>query len=212
LKKIIFTAIFVFLTCVCFARGRRESFELGAAFPYIVEYSNASGIDVKSEIAAGAVNFSGVTFYTDTIGLGAYMDIIFPQEMRSSAQGQSVTVDKSAYDFLMAMDMLLGPVFMVYNNGILAIPAAVGFHYLQLWAAVGSISVNSSEFGLGANITGECHITDSLYLLARFQLTLDIFSITDLNQYIGYNKYTITHFNPVTTWGLNPTFGIGFKF
>jgi hypothetical protein len=212
MKRVAFTVVFVFLACFCFARAQQDSFELGVAFPYFVENSDVSGIDVKTAMSTIAVNFSGISFYTEKVGIGAYADIIFPQKMKISALGQSASVDSSAYDFLMALDMLIGPAFLAYKNEKFSLPIAVGFHGMQLWSVVNSLSTNGLEFGLGANITGECNITNNLYLLARLQLTLDFFSINTVEQYVGYNKIKTTDFATMTTWGLNPTLGIGFQF
>ncbi|MDR1215230.1 MAG: hypothetical protein LBK25_00950 [Treponema sp.] len=225
MNKITFIVIFVFLACFCFAKDLRESLEFGIAVPYFIENNvDASGVDVKTEMSTVAVNFSGITFFNDRIGLGVYMDVIFPQKMTVSARGQSASVERSAYDVLMAMDMLIGPAFMVYKKGRFSLPVVVGFHYLQLWALADFwtplarqaesgdgdyVESKDFEFGLGTNITGEYHITNNFYLLARLQLTLDLFSINMNGTNIRYNEVKSNGFIPLTTWGLNATLGIG---
>lgn len=212
MKKTALIVVFTLLSCYCFAKGKWENFEVGAASPYFVEKANVSGIDVKTRMPAWAINFSGVSYYTETLGSGLYANLIFPQKIKISSMGQSVEFDKSEYDFLLAADVLVGPVFMVYENGNFALPVAAGFHCLQLWSSANSLNASCYELGFGTNVTGEYHITRNIYFLARFQLTFDFFSIDTEEQYVGHKKVRTVNSGTLAAWGVNPTVGIGFHF
>jgi hypothetical protein len=212
MKKYIFVVVFVFLAVFAFSRGQKDSFELGIALPYFIENQTTSGIDVKTEMSTFAINYSGISYYTDKVGLGAYGNLIFPQKITISALGQSASVERSAYDFLMALDLLVGPSFMLYKNENFYLPLSAGIHFFQIWSVANSLSSNGTEIGLGANITGEYHFNNIVYLLARFQLTLDLYSWATVEQYVGYNKAKVSNSGSLTAWGINPTIGIGFTF
>jgi hypothetical protein len=113
---------------------------------------------------------------------------------------------------LIAIDMLLGPVFVVYNNDAFTLPISVGIHYMQLWSVADTMSSNGTSLGLGANITGEYHFNDRVYLMGRFQITLDFYSISSIEQYVGGYSVKESYSGSLTSWGINPTLGIGFKF
>ena len=211
--KRISIAVLLFLSVsLCFAKGQRDSFEVGIGFHSITEKQTVSGIDVETTVPSFAINFAGISLYTDTIGIGAYGNLLFPQSFKLSAQGQSVYVDKSAYDFLFAMDFLIGPAFMLYNNDTICVPLSAGIHYYQLWSVNSVGSTNTSEIGIGANITGEYHFTPKVYAYARFQLSLDFFSWGTTEVFTG-NGYSVSQSNSgsLTTWGINPCIGIGFQ-
>ena len=212
--KKLFIVLFVFFSVsLCFAKGQRDAFEVGIGYHNITENQTVSGIDVKTTVPSFAINFAGVSFYTDTVGIGAYGNFLFPQELTISAMGESLTVDKSAYDFLFALDFLIGPTFMVYTNESFSLPITVGIHYLQLWANASAGNTNSNAIGLGANITGEYHFNQRIYAYARFQLSLDFYSWGKAEQYTGYGYSVSQSFSEsMITWGLSPCIGIGFQF
>jgi hypothetical protein len=211
MKRITFFIIFLFIAVLTFGMGQRESFELGLALPYFVENQNVSGVDVKSEMTSVAVNFSGVSYFTGTVGLGVYGNLIFPSNMTLSASGQSVSVNRSDYDFLMALDALIGPVFMLYKKDKLSLPLSVGIHYLRLWSVASAGSTDSTSFGLGANITQEYFFNKKIYIFVRLQLTLDIYAVSEVKQYVGYSTYSQTNVGGLTNFGINPMLGVGFS-
>ncbi|MDR1250065.1 MAG: hypothetical protein LBK63_12280 [Treponema sp.] len=214
MKQFTFVLVFVSLALVCSAGDQRENLEFGAALPCFIEAQETSGVDVKRNMHAFAINFSGVSFFADTIGLGVYINLIFPRQITISALGQSVSVDRSDYDFLAAMDTLIGLTFMVYKNDKLALPLSVGIHYLYLWSLTDTASSKGSEFGLGANITGQYYVHPKVYLFARFQLTLDLLAAVETEQfepYTGYDTYSRANTGGLMNWGINPTLGMGFS-
>ena len=115
MKRIVFIAILVFLATICFAKGQRESLEIGIGVPYFIENTSVEGIDVKTEMSTFAISMAGISLYTDTVGVGAYVNFMFPQKLTMSALGESISINRSAYDFLWALDMLIGPVFILWE-------------------------------------------------------------------------------------------------
>jgi hypothetical protein len=215
MKKWAWVVFLVGAAAFCFASGQRDSLEFGFAFPYGIEKASESGIEVTTKIPSVALNFSGITYFTERAGLGAYVNIIFPKELKISTLGQTEIIDRSAYHLLMAMDILFGPSFMAYRNRRFSLPVSFGAHFLQMWSVAGTIpeyKVSGSEFGLGANITGEYHFNKTVYVLARFQLTFDFYAITKLTEDRVISITTVKEKNFVKMWEINPTFGIGFSF
>jgi len=211
MKKIFVVSLLLFLCTLCFARGKRDSLELGLGYATFIETSQVSGYEVKTEMPSFAINLSGISFFTDKIGLGAYGNIMFPQKITMSAAGSSSTIDRSAYDFLMSLDMLVGPVFVLYQNEKFALPLAAGFHYFHAWFVSSAGSVDGTKLGIGTNLTGEYHFTPNIYLLGRLQVTLDFYDTTETEIY-GYGTASTSTFGSTTTWGIDPTIGIGFSF
>jgi len=215
MKKVAFFTIFLLLGCVCFARGQKESINFGVGLPYFIENQTVSGVDVKTEMESFAINLSGINLYNDTTGIGAYINIFFPSKFTLSAMGESATVDSSAYDFLQAMDMLIGPVFILYDSEKITVPLGAGLHIMQLLTTAGSISTSSYTFGLGANISGEYNVSEKVYFFVRLQLTLDFYSTGSAEQYVYYGGYSykekVNVSGALTTFGINPAIGIGFS-
>jgi hypothetical protein len=212
MKKICIGALLFLSVSLCFAKGQRDSFEIGLGFHNITENQTVSGIDVKTTVPSFAINFAGETFFTDTVGIGAYGNLLFPQSLKLTAQGESVTVDRSAYDFLFALDFLIGPAFMLYKSDTFCLPLSAGIHWLQLWSVNDVASVTSSAIGLGVNITGEYHFNQTVYIYGRFQLSLDFYSWGTTEAFTGYGYSVSQSFaESITTWGIEPCFGIGFQ-
>jgi hypothetical protein len=228
MKKLLLMVLLGGVVSFCFAGGRRDSFEFAFAFPYGIEKATENSTDLGAELGVDlgfvenvnittkipsfALNFSGTSYFSEYVGLGLYADLIFPQKLKLSALGQSITINRSAYDTLLSMDFLLGPTVMAYQNGNFSLPISFGAHFLQMWA-VSIYKVSSSLFGFGANITGEYHFNETVYALLRFQLTFDFYAISKLEEHSSYySTYTTTGRGTTKMWGINPVFGIGFSF
>ena len=212
-KKSILGFLLVCIGSLCFAKGQRENFEIGIGYHSITETQEVSGIDVKTTMPSFAINFAGETFYTEKVGVGAYGNLLIPQEFKVSARGQSVVVDRSAYDFLFAMDFLFGPAFVLHNNETLYVPLSVGIHYLHLWANAADGNISSNEIGFGANITGEYYFNSNMYFYGRFQLSFDFYSwgTAEIYNGYGYGYTSVSDSGNLSTWGIEPCIGIGFQ-
>jgi hypothetical protein len=214
MKQFVFALVFVSSAFVCFARDQREYLEFGAAFPYFIEAQKTSGVAVKREMNSFAIHASGISFFAGGIGLGAYINLMFPWKITVSALDQSARADRSDYDLLAAMDTLVGLTFTAYKKGQFELPVSVGIHYLYAWSLTDTASSKSSEFGLGANITGKQYVNPNVYLLARFQLTLDLLAAVETEQfepYTGLDAYSRAAAGGLLNWGINPTLGMGFS-
>jgi hypothetical protein len=214
MKRIVVGFLLVFVGSFCFAKGQRDSFELGLGYHSLTKTQTVSGTKIKTAVPSFAVSVAGETFYTEKIGIGAYGNLLIPQKFRVSTQGQSVTVDRSAYDFLLATDFLIGPAFMLYKNEneTFCLPLAAGLHYYHLWSDTGTEKTSSNEIGLGANITAEYHFNQKIYIYGRFQLSLDLYSWGTTEVYSGYvSPSTSTSSGNLTTWSAEPSIGIGFQ-
>jgi hypothetical protein len=209
MKKNVFVFLLLFLGALCFAKGQRDSFELGVGYHRMTETQEDSGI--KLTMPSLAINFAGTTFYTKNIGIAAYGNFLLPQELKVSAQGLSFIIDKSAYNFLFGMDFLIGPAFMLYQNESFCLPLSIGMNYCHLWSVVSVVDTSSSEIGLGANITGEYHVNPTVYIYGRFQLSLGLYSWGTASGYTEDGVASISGSGSSITWGMEPCIGIGFQ-
>ena len=111
MKKCLFLLIFISVASFCFARAQSQSLEIGTGLHVYSEHQTVENINVQSTASSVAVDLSGVSLYSSRIGFGGYCSFLFPLELGMYAGGQSLTVDRSAYDFLFGFDGLVGPVF-----------------------------------------------------------------------------------------------------
>ena len=211
MKKLLIVVLFFSAITFCFAKGQRDSFEIGLGYHSITEKQTVEGIEVKTKVPSFAINFAGITFFTDTVGIGAYGNFLIPQKFELSAMGETLTVDRSAYDFLLGLDFLIGPAFMLYKSENFCLPLSVGLHLFQLWANTEIGNTKTNAFGLGTNITGEYHFNNVVYLYGRFQLSLDFYSWGKTEVYTGYGTASQSFSESLITWGINPCVGLGFK-
>jgi hypothetical protein len=204
-----------FSTALCFAGGQshRETFDFGFGTHYTVEFPKPSGADVISTVTSIAINFAGVSYYTDNIGFGAYANLLFPMSLTAYADGEGITVYRNSYDFLFGMDLVLGPVFMLYKSEKSYFPLAAGLHYYQLGGTTVDYSVNAYEIGLGANLTLERHFNPRVYLYSRLQFAADFLQWGKVTEFTGYGYSIETpFFNAAVTLSGARCVGLGFQF
>lgn len=215
MKKILIIFLVFSTASFCFAAGQRQSIEIGAGYHRrsgrLPENQTVLGIEVEAVIPSFAMSLSGVTFLTENVGIGAYVNFLFPQEFRTTAMGLTVTADRSDFDFIFGMGFLAGPTFMLFRSGPFSIPLAVGFHCHMLWANTTFLDTRLITIGLGSNITGEFHFNERIYAFARFQASVDLYSwaTSQINTIFGSMRSSIS--GGIFTWAVNPSIGIGFK-
>jgi hypothetical protein len=148
MKRKISLALLVFLTAsgICFAQG----FEIGGSGFF------ASSDDVS--ISGVGLNLAGVSYFSDTVGLGFYGNILY------GTYG-SVSV--------IAIDMLLGPAFNVIENSNFAVPVAVGLYVIEPFAFGDGAAVQGFNIGIGGNITADISFGGSTYLYLRLQVAYE---------------------------------------
>ncbi|GMO34087.1 MAG: hypothetical protein Ta2B_14590 [Termitinemataceae bacterium] len=186
---------------------KKRRYEIGVGYHSITETQKASGVEFKTTMPSFAINFAGANFFTEKFGFASYVNFLFPQEMTLSAQGQSVTVDKDDFDFLFALDILIGPAFMLHRTKNFYLPLTVGFHYLMMFQDLYKISSITTEIGLGANITGEYHFNPNIYVYGRLQFSLDLYAWGTVSS--GYASAKTS--GDLSTFGIEPCIGLGFQ-
>jgi hypothetical protein len=196
MKKIVIGVMLLLSVSLCFAKGQKDMYEIGIGYHSLTESQKINGVEVRTTVPSFAINFAGISFFTETIGIGAYGNILSPQELRMTASGETITVNRSAYNSLSALDFLIGPVFMLYKNETFSLPLAAGLHWYFLSATTNTTSATSFKLGLGANITGEYHFNPNFFAYARFHFLYDFFELGA---------------DGITSWGIGPCIGIGFQ-
>jgi hypothetical protein len=194
----------------------KMNFEIGIGYHNDAETQTVSGVEAKRTVPSFAINFAWKDFPTERAGIAIYGNILFPHELTISAQGQSVTVDKSAYDFLLGLDGLIGPAFILYKNKNFCLPLAVGIHYHRLWGLVDSTSIVTNKIGLGANLSGEYHFHKNVYLYGRIQLSMDFYSWGTEEAAVytperGYSSESKSASGSLFAFSIEPCLGIGFQ-
>jgi hypothetical protein len=200
MKKCLAAILIFFLASFCFAWEQRNSFEIGLGYQRKAEnYFGWATIEHSL-----AINFAGIMLFEDILGnmhgIGVYGNLIFPQETRVSGGGRSFTIDRSAFRDSFGIDLLAGPVFTLFNSGRFSLPVSMGV-YLSYYHPIRTDLISYGSIGLGANLTGEYHINQNIYLFGRLQFTYDF-----------YGQYFL--FDPTsewTRWGIGPSIGIAFK-
>jgi len=135
--------------------------------------------------------------------VGLYGNIIFPLKAVNIPNNglfdlQDVT---DFHNFKFVMDLLIGPVFILYKNERFSFPISVGFH----WVYFSTVFDNEFEYknnyiGVGANIAGRYNINNLISIFARFQFAYDFY---------GFYKEGSAL---TKTWNISPSLGISFRF
>jgi hypothetical protein len=202
MKKVLFVFLLAGLTVFCFARG---NLELYGGMPFNFESTSAGDSSMRS-FSAGVAFASPLN---DFIGFGFYESILFPQELKATAGGVTVTTGPGDYKLILGNDMLLGPVFTIYRNGKIRIPAAAGLHLFTLLANGQSASSIGYEFGAGGNIGCEFYFSEKWYVVGRAAVNWDFYAMTRLDTAYGGSK---TDSGTITGFGIAPQIGVGYRF
>jgi hypothetical protein len=142
------------------------------------------------------------------------------------ALGQSLygdPVQSSGFTGLASANVLLGPVFYIYNGSFLRIPLAFGLHYYyynnDVWVRNG-LGGTLNEFwnlsdhqgGLGTYIGVQFHFNENLYIVARTNINIDFVRYHIEKEYAGAATNAHTGFELALAWSVKPTIGLGIKF
>ena len=215
MKKLLVVIFVLFPVSLCFAAGQRNSLDLGAGWHRMQQSHEGDAVTIPSF----AVNFAGTTFFTDTIGIGAYGNFLFPREARISVMGYSMTLNRSAFDTLTGFDLLAGPVFMLFNNGTFSLPLAAGVYWSHLGSSASvsllgfnaSASARSNQVGLGANLSGEYHLSQNIYLFGRFHFAVGLYGWGTTSGTSPLGTVTFSESGFTSTITAAPSAGIGFR-
>ncbi|MDR2659936.1 MAG: hypothetical protein LBC27_08130 [Spirochaetaceae bacterium] len=150
-KKLILLVFGVIMFSVAgFAQDREDHFEIGGSF-----FVSNSPDPLFSDYFGGGLNFGGVRYFWDKIGIGCYVNIsaAFP------------------YDevLILDVDILAGPVFRLIQNYRFNIPIVAGV-YLERATMYGtSIATRDLSIGAGLGVSIEYYLAEKFYLYGRVQ-------------------------------------------
>jgi hypothetical protein len=124
-------------------------YELGGTFMMIVPVSSE-----YQSLVGGGINFAGVTFFSDVMGIGSYVNFVY---------GSADTV--SAF----IVDGLLGPVFRAIQGERFSLPVTIGLNFNYALAFSSTASAQGFNVGVGASITANYRLNEKMHLYARLQ-------------------------------------------
>jgi hypothetical protein len=139
--------------------------------------------------------------------LGVYDDFIFPQKLKATIAGQSVTVTRDAYEHLFGVSLMMGPVFYIVSREKLRVPLMFGPRAFMLIASTGAAAMLGINIGIEAGLGAEFHFTERIYLFGRVRGTYDFYGFTNVT--VGNASGSAS--GSLRTIEFNPNIGIGFK-
>jgi len=254
MKKLIALPIILILAAgICFAQVNTsttepkaiEKFDLEITAGFPVHWTNARhgqdfywfnpsyAMEDKSVTANTAIGFSMNYNFNKAIGINLDTDFFYGAKLSGFSNPTSDHIS------MFGTNILLGPVFYLYNSNLLRIPLTVGCHMYyfsdDLWMPnlVGydpqnpvspntdGYWVNRRELQIGPGITlgVQFHFTDSIYIFSRTNIVMDFFRwhqidyIADDGSGAGTNTaQSKSETETVVSWGIKPVLGIGIKF
>jgi opacity protein-like surface antigen len=212
MRRFSLAGILLLVTTVCFAQTKwNVEFYSGAAL--FNETSALNGPETTYESVSVPLGISGGYYFTDFVGLKAYLDFLIPLSFTAHPDNGS-TITKENYDFLLGMDELFGVVFNVFKSNRLVIPVTVGLHGKLFFSTIADHFTMVTNSGIGAGIGVEYNITDKFYILARVNGSFDFigFSVMIPTGNADSDQKTKVDAAFMRTWGIAPHIGIGIKF
>jgi len=253
MKKLIALPIVLILAAgLCFAQANTparepavEKFDLEINTGFPVHWTNAKhdqdfywfnpgyAMEDKSVTANTSIGFSMNFNFTKKIGLSLDTDFFYGAKIAGFSN------PTSDYISMFGTNILVGPVFYLYNGNFLRIPLAVGCHLYyfsdDLWMPnligydpqnptsqnIDGYWMNRRELELGPGITlgVQFHFSDNIYIFSRTNIVLDLFRwhqidyIADDGSGSGTNTaQSKSEVEGVVSWGIKPVIGIGIKF
>jgi hypothetical protein len=202
------TGLFLGFLFISFAGYADGNLELYAGAPLFYAFQGSSGYTANAMVLSASLGVSGAYHFTERIGIGGSVNLIFPLKVDAEAREGSVTETPADYNFIFSMDLFLGPVFTLGRIGRLTLRGAAGVHYFELWSLVDPLGMDAGNFGIGAYISGEYPLSRRVYLLAKVQGSFDFYSVTK-TIYLGTSRINS---GTLTNWGIIPGFGVGFVY
>jgi hypothetical protein len=147
-------------------------FDLGGGYSWLYYTDSSYTIDSHDSFA---INLTVRYFFTQIFGIGLYGTVSFPREYKVTQLGTSFSSDEqNAFE----IDLLFGPIIMLYKHEKLYLPLSVGisFSYLRCVFLYKLLNFNREQedfrIGIGTNITAEYHFLAHLYGYLRYQFDL----------------------------------------
>jgi hypothetical protein len=252
MKKLFVLPMILFLAAgLCFAEDNEaaseipeiEKFDLEIYAGFPVHWTNAKNdqdffwfnpgytMEDKAVTANTAIGLSMTYNFNKNIGINADTDFFY------GARIAGFSNPSSDYISMFGTNILMGPVFYLYNNNFLRIPLTVGSHFYyysdDLWMpnligydplTPSSLSTdgfwtNRREFQLGPGISlgVQFHFNENIYIFSRTHVSVDLFRWRQISYIADDGAGTNTAETKAKTefavsWEVKPVLGIGIKF
>jgi len=254
MKKLIVLPVILFLAAgLCFAEVNKsvseahniEKFDLEIYAGFPVHWTNAEHdqsfywfnpdytMEDKSVTANTAIGLSMIYNFNKYIGINMDTDFYYGAKLAGFSN------PSSDYISMFGANVVIGPMFYLYNRNNLRIPLTVGSHFYyysdDLWMpnlvgydpqnlvsqSTAGFWTNRRDFQLGPVISLgiQYHFNESIYIFSRTNVSVDFFRWHQIS-YIAddgtgndtYKAQTKTETEFAISWGVKPVLGIGIKF
>jgi len=189
----------------------------------INEPSAQNMMEDKSVTANTAIGLATIFNFTRTFGWKLDLDFFYGAKLQGFSQPTSDFIGLSG------ANIFFGPVFYIFNNNVLRLPLAVGFHMYyfteDLWvpqlnnAATpnGGLWMNRSDvqFGPAVSLGVQFHFNRDLYMFSKTGVAIDLFRVHRIKWYDGDDFWDEDHrhFNDISVnWSIKPSLGLGIKY
>jgi hypothetical protein len=216
MKKTVLVVFFCGFSILCFARGNLEAY---GGMPIIWDQGEAFGYEAKVQTTAASFGI-GFVVPQKNGSFGVFDEVILPLQFDGTIDGEQATVKRDVYDQLIGVSCLLGGVFNLYKNSRLTIPLLAGVRWMWVSMAIGSYSSFGNNIGFEAGIGAEYQLTNRIFLFGRLRGVYDFYAITLSTEpvligsaYTGFYSYkkSSTSAGFISSFGINPNIGIGFR-
>jgi hypothetical protein len=109
----------------------------------------------EGSFSGWGLNLAGITYFSNTVGLGVYGNVVY------AVPYEDVNV--------ILINMLLGPSFKFIKTEQFSIPITVGFSAVYGFLFGGGGSGQAYNFGVGANLSLEVKLSETMHLYGRIQ-------------------------------------------
>jgi hypothetical protein len=252
-KLVVLPVILILAAGLCFAEVNesapeireieRFDLEIYAGFP--VHWTNAEHgqgfywfnpnytMEDKTVTANTAIGLSM------TYNINKYVGINLDTDFFYGAKLAGFSNPSSDYISMFGSNIVIGPMFYLYNNNLLRIPMTVGCHFYyysdDLWMpsligydpqnpitqSTAGFWTKRRDFQLGPVISLgiQYHFNESIYIFSRTNVSVDFFRWHQIS-YIAddgtgngtYTSRTKAETEFAVSWGVKPAMGIGIKF
>ncbi|MCL1814591.1 MAG: hypothetical protein FWG27_02055 [Treponema sp.] len=244
MKKLFLLAALILIAGLCFAQDEeagtpaREKkprevelldVEVSAGFP--VHWTNSpidhkffqdAEIDTDRTVTSNtAIGLALLFNFNKKFGLTLDTDFFYGADVMGHTGTDSYSTS------LFGANVLLGPVFFLYNGNFLRIPLAIGAH-MSYWSSdhwdytgttpggiTGAdtwIKIRDLQLGPGAYLGIQFHFNDSIYIFSRTNVAIDLFRWHQIWHYDGATEVKETHTELAIAWTIKPSIGLGIKF
>jgi len=249
MKKLFVLPMILFLAAgVCFAQNSEavgestpevpaiERFDMEISIGFPVHWTNAEhgqdfyrfnpgyNMEDKSVTANTAIGISMNFNFNKKVGFNLDADLFYGAKIAGFSN------PSSDYISMFGANILMGPVFYLYNGDFLRIPLTVGGHLYyfsdDIWMPTSLQNTDGLwanrrdlQIGPGISLGVQFHFSENIYIFSRTNIVVDLFRWHQIN-YIaddGTGTGTNTNYSKSETefvigWGVKPVLGLGIKF